>query len=106
MLLSGLARERVLRDNIGMDQLGNAAELERLISKLKVQAPEMWRLTERWVRVNSYSGNVHGVNRVGALLAEAFALPELTLRVERAAPGYGDHLFWSSARAAEAPPIL
>jgi glutamate carboxypeptidase len=95
-----------MRDNIGMNPLGSAAELERLTSILRARAPEMWRLTERWVKVNSYSRNVQGVNGMGALLAEAFALPELTLRVERAGPEAGDHLFWSSPLAAAAPPIL
>ena len=40
---------------------------------------EMLALTRSWVEVNSYTANVAGVNQVGAMLREAFALPSLTL---------------------------
>lgn len=48
-------------------------------------------LLRRWVEQDSYTESVADVNRMGALLREAFALPELLLEVE---PGksFGDHL--------------
>jgi len=64
----------------------------------------MIELTRRAVLINSYSANVAGVDAVGALLAEAFALPSLQ---HEAIPGqrYGSHLFWRT-RAPGAPILL
>lgn len=65
----------------------------------------MLGLTRRWVEINSYTSNVAGVDAVGALLEEAFALPSLTLAKIPAA-GYGTHLVWRTAASTSAPPIL
>jgi glutamate carboxypeptidase len=80
--------------------------IDRLSSALRGRIPEALRLTRRWVEQNSYSTNVLGVNAMGALLQEAFALPGLSPRVEAAGPRTGDHLFWATAAAAEQPAIL
>jgi glutamate carboxypeptidase len=79
---------------------------DTLLSALRGRMPQALALARRWVEQNSYSTNVPGVNAMGALLQQAFALPGLSLRVEAAGPRTGDHLFWSSAAAAAAPPIL
>jgi glutamate carboxypeptidase len=69
------------------------AELLREVARI---APGMIELTRRLVSINSYSANVAGVNAVGALLREAFALPSL----ERSAVSgveWGEHSFWTTA---------
>jgi glutamate carboxypeptidase len=63
---------------------------ERLLSRL-----------ERWVRTNSFTANVEGVNAVGEQLAEAFVALGLTLE-RRKGEEVGDHLCfrtpaWESA---------
>lgn len=50
-------------------------------------------LLKRWVEVNSFTDNVAGVNAVGDLLAEAFAIDGLSLQ-RIVGDGCGDHLFW------------
>jgi glutamate carboxypeptidase len=67
-----------------------------LLNELAGLAPAMIELTRRLVAVNSYSANVAGVNAVGALLSDAFALPSLA---RSATPGveWGEHLFWATA---------
>ncbi len=50
-------------------------------------------MLRRWVETNSFSGNVDGVNSMGALLAEDFALPGLAME-RRSGVDVGDHLFW------------
>jgi glutamate carboxypeptidase len=52
-------------------------------------------LLRRWVEQNSHTGAVENVNRMGSLLEEAFALPELEL-TRRAGNGFGDHLGWKT----------
>ncbi|HEY0253284.1 MAG TPA: M20 family metallopeptidase [Kofleriaceae bacterium] len=61
-----------------------------------VDAARAIALTRRWVEVNSYTSNLEGVNQVGAMLQDAFALPSLTCEV---VPGVesGDHLIWRTA---------
>jgi glutamate carboxypeptidase len=76
---------------------------EPLRAEVAAREAAMIELTRRAVLINSYSANVAGVDAVGALLAEAFALPSLRHEVivgER----YGAHQVWRS----EAPgaPIL
>ena len=66
---------------------------------------EMVGLTRSWVEINSYTSNVDGVNRVGALLREAFSLPSLTCSVIKAEAGFGDHLVWRTP-AVGAPILL
>ena len=79
--------------------------LDQALSALRARTKEMHELTRRWVEVNSYTANVDGVNRVGAMLQEAFAIPGLAV-TRIAADGYGDHLVWRTPAAATAPPIL
>lgn len=66
---------------------------------------EMVGLTRSWVEINSYTSNVDGVNRVGALLREAFSLPSLTCSVIKGEAGFGDHLVWRTP-AVGAPILL
>ncbi|HTE51791.1 MAG TPA: M20 family metallopeptidase [Kofleriaceae bacterium] len=57
---------------------------------------------ERWVRINSYTSNVAGVNRVGEVLEADFA--PLGLRFTRVpGDGLGDHLVWRTAAWDERP---
>ena len=67
---------------------------------------EMLGLTRSWVEINSYTANIDGVNRVGALLRESFAsIRALTCTtISGAADGYGDHMIWRTA--ATGAPIL
>jgi glutamate carboxypeptidase len=64
----------------------------------------MAALTRSWVEINSFTANVEGVNKVGALLREAFALPALSLTQIPGGPAFGDHLVWRTA--APGAPIL
>jgi glutamate carboxypeptidase len=75
------------------------------LSALQGRQHEMHGLTRSWVEINSYTSNVEGVNRVGALLREAFSLlPSLTGTVIPGEAGFGDHLVWRTA--ASGPPIV
>jgi len=67
---------------------------------------EMMALTRRWVEVNSFTANVAGVNAVGALLREAFALPSLACTVVPGGPELGDHLIWRTPAAERAAQIV
>lgn len=59
-------------------------------------------MLRRWVQQNSFSANVEGVNAVGAMLVEDFALPGLEL--ERIpGEGVGDHLVWRTPAWAREP---
>jgi glutamate carboxypeptidase len=64
----------------------------------------MLHLTRSWVEINSYTSNIEGVNRVGALLREAFTMPSLSCTVIPGGEAYGDHLVWRTA--APGAPIL
>src|SRR5258708_982546 len=48
--------------------------------------------TRAWVEINSYTANIAGVNAVGALLRDAFALPSLVGETIPGGPDFGDHL--------------
>ena len=80
--------------------------LQASIAALHARVPEMIRLTRSWVEVNSYSGNLPGLNAVADLLAAAFRLPGLELHREKGGAGSGDHLFWSSRALARKAPVL
>ena len=80
--------------------------LERALAILRTRAGEMHAMTRRWVEVNSYTTNVAGVNAVGAMLREAFAIPSLTLTAIPGGPDHGDHLVWRTAASTKSPPIL
>lgn len=79
--------------------------LDSALSDVRAREAEMLALTRRWVEINSYTSNVAGVEAVGALLKEAFALPSLAL-TEIPAAGFGTHLVWRTAAAASSAPIL
>ncbi len=78
--------------------------LDAAIASIHARAGEMHYLARSWVEVNSYTANVDGVNRVGGMLREAFALPSLALTAIPGGPQYGDHLVWRTA--APGAPIL
>ncbi len=65
----------------------------------------MISLTRRWVEVNSFTANIDGVNQVGAMLREAFALPSLALTTIPA-EGFGDHLVWRTPAATSGAILL
>ena len=73
------------------------ATLDSALDAVRARGPEMLALTRSWVEINSYTANIEGVNRVGGLLREAFALPPLTGSVIAGGPEYGDHLVWTTA---------
>jgi glutamate carboxypeptidase len=89
--------------------MGNHARsdvtLEVALEAVRRRGDEMVALTRRWVEINSYTANVAGVNAVGALLREAYALPSLSCRVIAGGPEHGDHLIWRTP-AAGAPILL
>ena len=78
--------------------------LDDALAALRKRGPEMIAMTRVWVEVNSFTENVSGVNAVGALLREAFALPPLVLEAKASAQ-FGTHLFWRT-RADGAPILL
>lgn len=59
------------------------------------RAGEMLPLLRRWVEINSFTGNVAGVNQVGERIAESLAGLPLALE-RRAGDGCGDHLAWTT----------
>jgi len=77
---------------------------DEALAALRAREDEILRMTRAWVEVNSYTENVAGVNAVGAMLREAFAIPGLTLE-EKPGGRCGAHLFWRTA-AAGAPILL
>lgn len=66
------------------------------------RSAETLALLQRWVEQDSYTGAVDDVNRMGALLREAFALPELVCEA-RAGNGFGDHLCFRTRAWDQAP---
>jgi glutamate carboxypeptidase len=89
--------------------MGNHASsdeaLDAALAAVRRRGDEMIALTRTWVEVNSYTANVAGVNAVGAMLREAYALPSLACTAI-AGGDYGDHLIWETPAAAHAPPIV
>jgi len=80
--------------------------LEAVLADIASRREEMLALTRTWVEVNSHTANAAGVDRVGALLCEAFALPSLTCTPIPGGEGLGAHLVWRTAAAAQRPAIL
>ena len=78
--------------------------LDAALAAVRARGPEMLALTRRWVEVNSFTSNIAGVNQVGAMLREAYALGPLTLTAVSGGDAFGDHLFWRTAAKGE--PIL
>ncbi|MBA3820605.1 MAG: M20/M25/M40 family metallo-hydrolase, partial [Deltaproteobacteria bacterium] len=87
-------------------QPGSPESLDAALAAVHARTPEMHALARSWVEINSYTSNVDGVNRVGALLREAFTLPSLQGTVIPGGPQFGDHLVWRTPAAATAAPIL
>ena len=79
--------------------------LDHALAVLKRRSPEILALTEAWVRVNSHSRNVPGVDRTGRLICEALDGLPLSLRVFPGAP-WGDHLCFSTPAAERLPALL
>jgi glutamate carboxypeptidase len=80
--------------------------IDTALAALRTRASELVTLTRAWVEVNSYTTNVPGVNQVGAMLREAFALPSLACTVIPGGPEYGDHLVWRTPAASRTAPII
>ena len=74
------------------------------LTALQGRQHEMIGLVRSWVEINSYTSNVEGVNRVGALLRDAFTIRSLTHTTIPGEAGFGDHLVWRTA--APGAPIL
>lgn len=77
-----------------------------VLAAVRRRGDEMVALTRTWALVNSYTANLAGVNTVGAMLREAYALPSLTCTVIPGGEGYGDHLVWRTPAAAHGAPIV
>src|SRR3954469_9381252 len=95
---------------MGNDTSSDLKALEAAIAGVHRRGDEMLALTRTWVEVNSYTANVAGVNAVGAMLREAYALPSLACPV---IPGgaplgdpLGDPLICRTPAAAHAGPIV
>lgn len=82
-----------------------AETLDAALAAVRARGPEMRALTRSWVEINSYTSNIEGVNKVGALLRDAFALPPLTLTAIPGGTDFGDHLIWRTS-APGAPVLL
>ncbi|HTR52117.1 MAG TPA: M20 family metallopeptidase [Kofleriaceae bacterium] len=80
----------------------NEPSLGAALTALYGRQYQLVALARQWVEINSYTANVDGVNRVGALLREAFPLP---CTVIAGGPSYGDHLVWRTT-VAGAPIVL
>jgi glutamate carboxypeptidase len=80
--------------------------LAAALTALRRRGDEMVALTRTWVEVNSYTANVAGVNAVGAMLRDAFALPSLACSVIPGGAELGDHLIWRTPAAGQAAPIV
>lgn len=80
--------------------------LEAVLADITSRRDEMLALTRSWVEVNSYTANVAGVDRVGAMLREAFALPSLSCTPIPGGDGFATHLVWRTAAASLRPPVL
>lgn len=81
---------------------------ETVLEDVAARRQEMLALTRQWVEINSYTENVAGVNAVGELLRQAFALPALACTQVASGDKYGEHLFWRTpaARRPDARPIV
>src|SRR3954462_6731825 len=95
----GCAMEVAMAHDTGSDVIGAA------VAAVQRRGSEMLAMTRRWVEVNSFTENLAGVNAVGAMLREAYALPGLTCEVIEGGDGFGDHLVWRTPAAASAAPV-
>ena len=67
--------------------------LDRALDAARRRHDEVLPMLERWVRTNSFSDNIDGVNAMGELLAQDLALDGLHLE-RHPGNGVGDHLVW------------
>lgn len=81
------------------------ASLDTTLANVRSREAEMLALTRQWVEVNSYTSNLDGVAKVGAMLREAFAIPSLSLTAIPA-DGFAEHLVWRTPASHTKPPIL
>jgi glutamate carboxypeptidase len=81
------------------------ASLDTVLADVRRRETEMLALTRQWVETNSYTSHTVGVDSVGIMLREAFALPSLALT---AIPveGFAEHLVWRTPASTQRPPIL
>lgn len=82
------------------------AGLAAAVAAVRVRGDDMAALTRRWVEVNSFTANVPGVNAVGAMLREAYALPSLACTIIPGGPDLGDHLVWRTPAAGLTAPVV
>ena len=82
------------------------ASLDLALAAVRARRDEMLALTRSWVEVNSFTANIAGVDRVGAMLEEAFTLPSLASHRIPGGDGFGAHLVWRTPAAAARPPIV
>src|SRR5216110_3070582 len=80
--------------------------LDAALAAVRRRSAEMHALARRWVTVNTFTANVAGVNEVGALLQEAFALPSLACERVPGGAEHGDHLIWRTGLSTARPPIV
>jgi glutamate carboxypeptidase len=73
--------------------MDRATVLAAALTAADARGAELLGLLERWVRINSFTGNIAGCNAVADELAAGFALPGLTL-ARQPGDGTGDHLVW------------
>ena len=66
---------------------------ERALGAVDGAAGELLPRLRRWVEINSFTANVEGVNRMGAVLEEDFASLGMVFE-RRPGDGVGDHLVW------------
>ena len=69
--------------------------LTRALEQATTRQTELLPILERWVKQNSFSGNIDGVNAMGAMLVEDFTLPGLRVEHHRG-NGVGDHFVWKT----------
>ncbi|MEM9492058.1 MAG: M20/M25/M40 family metallo-hydrolase, partial [Myxococcota bacterium] len=67
--------------------------LKRALDAAAARQAQVLPILEQWVRHNSYSANIAGVNEVGEMMASDFDLDGLILD-RKTGDGVGDHLFW------------
>jgi glutamate carboxypeptidase len=76
--------------------------LDAALAAADRRAGEMLPLLRRWVEVNSFTGNLAGVEEVGRRLAESLAALPLACE-RRAGEGCGTHLAWTTPAWAARP---
>ncbi|HUS65319.1 MAG TPA: M20 family metallopeptidase [Kofleriaceae bacterium] len=79
------------------------AHAERAHAIIDRTEGESMPLLERWVRINSFTANVEGVNRMATALEEGFDGIGLACE-RRAGERVGDHLVWRTAAWEDAAP--